>query len=107
MQLAIYILVDIKFDFKNATKRELTYNEIYLPIIGKQKIIDPCERSAFQLLEQYIQGGKGPKPYKSTAKAHATLSKAKSFFTNVFRRFSILHKESRLESNKYLFASNF
>ena len=89
------------------TQRELIYNEIYPPIIEKQKIIDPCERSVFQLLEQYIQGEKGPKPYKSKAKAHATLSKTKSFFTKVFRRFSILHKESRLESNKYLFASNF
>ena len=42
-------IVDIEFDIKNATKRELTYNEIYLPIIEKQKIIDPCERSVLQL----------------------------------------------------------
>ena len=68
-------IVDIEFDIKNATKRELIYNEIYPPIIEKQKIIDPCERSVFQLLEQYIQGEKGPKPYKSTAIAHATLFK--------------------------------
>ena len=34
-------IVDIKFDIKNATKRELTYNEIYPPIIEKQKTIDP------------------------------------------------------------------
>ena len=47
-------IVDIEFDIKNATKRELTYNEIYLPIIEKQKIIDPCERSVLQLLEQYL-----------------------------------------------------
>ena len=37
----------------------------------------------FQLLEQYIQGEKGPKLYKSTAKAHATLLK-NFFFTNAF-----------------------
>ena len=67
--------VDIQFDIKNATKRELTCNEIYPLIIEKQKIIDPCERLVFQLLEQYIQGEEGPKPYKSTAKAHVTLSK--------------------------------
>ena len=84
----------------------MTYNEIYPPIIEEQKIIDPCEKSVFQLLEKYIQGEKGPKPYKSTAKARATLLK-KNFFTNVFRRFSILHKESRLENNKNLFPSNF
>ena len=83
-------IVDIKFDIKNVTERELAYNEIYPPIIEKQKIIDPCERSVFQLLEQYIEGEKGPKSYKSTAKAHTTLSK-KKVFTNVFRRFSILH----------------
>ena len=68
-------IVDIEFDIKNATKRELTYNEIYLPIIEKQKIIDPCERSVFQLLEQYIDGENGPKSYRSTAKAHATFLK--------------------------------
>ena len=66
-------IVDIEFDNKNATKREVTNNKIYPPTIEKQKIIDPCERSVFQLLEQYIQGEKGPKPYKSTARVHATL----------------------------------
>ena len=35
-------IVDIMFDLKNATKRQLVYNEIYLPIIEKKKIIDPC-----------------------------------------------------------------
>ena len=69
--------VDIKFDIKNVTERELAYNEIYPPIIEKQKIIDPCERSVFQLLKQYIEGEKGHKSYKSTAKANATLSKKK------------------------------
>ena len=42
-------IVDIEFDFKNATEREFAYNEIYPPIIEKQNIIDPCERSVFQL----------------------------------------------------------
>ena len=44
-------IVDIEFDFKNATEREYAYNEIYPEIIEKQKIIDPSERSAFQLIE--------------------------------------------------------
>ena len=80
-------IVDIEFDIKNATKRELIYNEIYPPIIEKQKIIDPCERSVFQLLEQYIQGEKGPKPYKSTAKKHTQLfwkESDKNVFTSNF-----------------------
>ena len=49
-------VVDIMFDLKNATKRQLVYNGIYPPIIEKKKIIDPCERSVFQLLEQYKEG---------------------------------------------------
>ena len=68
-------IVDIEFDIKNATKRELAYNEIYPPIIKKQKFIDPCERSVFQLLEQYIDGENGPKSFRSTAKVDATLLK--------------------------------
>ena len=51
-------IVDIQFDFKNATEKEFAYNEIYPPIIEKQRIIDPCERSVFQLLEQFVRGEK-------------------------------------------------
>ena len=32
-------IVDIEFDFKNATEREFAYNEIYLPIIEKQRVM--------------------------------------------------------------------
>ena len=66
-------IVDIEFVVKKATKRQFAYNEIYPPIIEKQKTIDPCERSVFQLLEQFVMGHLGPKSYRSTAKAHATL----------------------------------
>ena len=51
----------------------MTYNEIYPPIIEKQKNIDPCERSVFQLLEQYKEGERGTLGYKSTSKAHVTM----------------------------------
>ena len=69
-------IVDIEFDFKNTTKREFAYNEIYPPIIEKHRIIDACERSVFQLLEQFVMGEKNvPKAYRSTAKAHANLFK--------------------------------
>ena len=83
-------IVDIEYDFKNATEREYAYNEIYPPIIEKQKIIDPCERSAFQLIEQFVMGENAPNAYRSTAKAHANLFK-KKLFTNIFRRLSILY----------------
>ena len=71
-------IVNIEFDVKNTTKREFEYNEIYPPIIEKQKVVDACERSVFQLLEQFFQGEKGPKTYQTTVKAHANLFK-KSF----------------------------
>ena len=59
---------------KMQLKNQITYNEIYLPIIEKQKIINPCERSIYQLLEQYSTTNKGkPKSYRATKKAHATM----------------------------------
>ena len=68
-------IVDIEFDFKNATEREYAYNEISPPIIEKQNIKDPCERSAFLLIEQFFMGENAPKASRSTAKAHANLFK--------------------------------
>ena len=68
-------VADIEFDLKNATEREFAYNEIYPAVIEKKKIIDPCERSVFQLLEQYKEGEKGPLFYIATAKAQATMLK--------------------------------
>ena len=44
-------IVDIEFDFKNATEGEFAYNEIYPHITEEQRIIDPCERSVFQFLK--------------------------------------------------------
>ena len=65
-------IVHIEFDTKNATEREFAYNKIYREkIIEKQRTIDPCERSAFQLLEQFVRGEHALKAYRSTAKAHA------------------------------------
>ena len=74
----IYI-IDIEFDTKNATERGFTYREIYPSIIEKQRTIDPCERSVFQLLEQFVRGEHAPKAYTSTAKAHANLFLKKRF----------------------------
>ena len=75
-------VVDIEFDFKNATERIMAYNEIYPPIIEKHKIIDPCERSVFQLLEQYKEGERGALSYKSMSTAHATMFK-KTFYQRI------------------------
>ena len=77
-------IVDIEFNVKNATEREYAYNETYPPIIEKQKTIDPCERSVFQLLEQFVRGEKVPKAYRATAKAHANLFKKIFSPNNIF-----------------------
>ena len=67
-------VVDIEFDFQNATPRQLTYNEIFPLIIEKKKIMEANERSLFQLLEVFSKNEQGkPRSYISTAKSHATL----------------------------------
>ena len=68
-------IVNIEFDTKNASEKILAYNEIYPPIIEKQKVIDPCERSTYHLSEQFAMGKKRPSSYKKSAKAHANLFK--------------------------------
>ena len=81
-------VVDIIFDSKNATKEQLVYNKIYPPIIEKRKIIDPCERSVFQLLEQYKENDSdNPVAYRAKRKAHATMLKKN--YSIVFRTFGV------------------
>ena len=63
-------IIDIELDTKNASEKILAYNEIYPRIIEKEKVIDPCERSTYQLLEQFVTGEKGPSSHKKSAKAH-------------------------------------
>ena len=75
-------VVDIEFDYENATEKMMAYNEIYPPIIEKHKIIDPCERSVFQLLEQYKERERGTLGYKSTSKVHAIM--LKKFFLPMY-----------------------
>ena len=44
-------------------------------LLKNKKTIDPCERSVFQLLEQFVMGKKGPRSYRTSTKAHANLFK--------------------------------
>ena len=84
-QIGHLYVVDIDFDHTKATKRQIVYNEIYPSIIEKQKIIDPCERSLYQLLEQLSTTSKGsPKTDRTTKKPHATMFNKKNS-TDVFR----------------------
>ena len=67
-------VVDIEFDEKNATRKQYMYNEIFPPIIEKQKILDVNEQSLFQLLELFDKTKDGkPKSYRCAAKSHATM----------------------------------
>ena len=63
-------IVDIEFDIENADERKYYYNEIYPPIIEKDKKIEVNERSLFQLLELHTSDEKGkPKTYRATTKS--------------------------------------
>ena len=67
-------VVDIEFDFENASPRQMMYNEIFPPIIEKKKIMEANERSLFQLLELFSKTDQNkPRSYVCTAKSHATL----------------------------------
>ena len=67
-------VVDIEFDHLNATPRQIMYNEISPPVVEKRKILEPNERSVFQLLELYSETEKGnPKSYKLSPQSQATL----------------------------------
>ena len=66
----------IEFDKKNATEKQLFFNEIYTAIFEKKKILSGNERSVFQLLDAMRLNDKGLiNSYKITAKTHATLDK--------------------------------
>ena len=72
-------VVDIEFDEKNASEKQYMYNEIFPPIIEKQKILDANERSLFQLV-LFDKTNDKRKSYRCTAKSHATM-----FPKNIFR----------------------
>ena len=67
-------VVDIEFNYKEATKAQIMYNEIMPPFIEKNTIISAEKRSVYQLLELYSEVKKGrPNKYKTSTKAHANL----------------------------------
>ena len=67
-QIGHFYVIDIEFDHTKAKKRQIVQNEIY------PSIIDPCERSVYQLLKKFSTTSKGnPKTYRATKKAHATM----------------------------------
>ena len=72
--------VDIEFDCNNASTKQRDYNDIYPSIKEKQTVIDPRERSVYQLLEQCPETEKGnSRTYRTTKKALSTLFKKRFF----------------------------
>ena len=62
-------IADIEFDYEQATPRQRVFNEIFPPLIKKQKINDVCERLVYQLLEQYTENNSGQtKSYRAKKK---------------------------------------
>ena len=61
-------IVDIEFDHKNASAKQIMYNEIFPPVVEKKKVFEPNERSIFQLMELYSETlNDNPKSYKLSA----------------------------------------
>ena len=52
-------VVDIHFDHKNASEKQLFFNKIYLPIFEKKKVLPANERFVFQLLDTMRLNDKG------------------------------------------------
>ena len=61
------------FYAKNANEMQLLYNEIFPPVIEKQKILEEYERSAYQTPELFEKAKEKPNSYRCTPKSHANL----------------------------------
>ena len=48
-------VVDIEFNYQNASPKQIMYNEIFPPITDEQKKLDANKRSAFQISKQYSE----------------------------------------------------
>ena len=67
-------IVDIEFDHEKASPKQLMYNEVFPPVVEKKKVLEPNERSIFQLFELYSETlNNNPKSYKLSAQSQATL----------------------------------
>ena len=67
-------VVDIHFDQKNASEKQLSFREIYALIFKKKKVLSANERSVFQLTNAMRLNDKGTiNSFKTIAKTHATM----------------------------------
>ena len=68
-------ILDIEFDVKNATEREYAYNEIYLPIIEKQKQLILMKDPFFNYLKNLLRAKKTQRLIKRLLKLMQILFK--------------------------------
>ena len=66
-------VIDLFFNAKNANEKQLLYQEVFPPVIEKQKILEAYERSTYQLLELFDKTKEELKSYRCTPKSHANL----------------------------------
>ena len=73
-------IIDIEFDYKNATKKQLFFNEIYIPIFEKKKVLPGNEKTVFHLLnamrlndKDIINSNKTPTKNHSTRDANIAI----------------------------------
>ena len=81
--------VDIEFDVKSATKREFAYNEIYPPIIEKQKQLILVKDQFFNCLNNLLTGTEAQNLIEQLLKQMQIFLKI--IYTDVSLTFSILY----------------
>ena len=84
-QIGHLYVVHIEFDHIKTTEKQIVYDEIYPSIIEKQKVIDPCKRSVYQLLEQFSE------EQLKTLMQRSSKKRKKKKSTNVFRTSLFCH----------------
>ena len=66
----------------------------------KNKIIDPCKRPVFQLIEQYKERERGALGYKSMSQAHATMLIKKTFLPMYLEELAFVIKRASWKVTK-------
>ena len=85
----IKYLFTVAIKIQDINKKTLLFNELYPPIFAKNKMIDPYERSALQLLSIAVRNEKNNKlnSFSYNSKTHSTL-KENFFFFYMLKSFS-------------------
>ena len=72
--MVTFFVVDIHFDYKNSSEKQLFFNEIYSPIFEKKKVLSANKRSVFKLLDAMrLNSKRTVNSSKATAKTHETM----------------------------------